>query len=190
MIQEYLSLFLAFSALFFVGFRLRKELNLFISSFLIIGLGIVLVEASMLVDLLSYRAADLGIRVLITSLFSYILLITTYLTIKLMNKKKRQVLWKVPIVGALAGFYFEFNYIPYICTGYLIVSTFILYSAKGDYGYLVKKLLRLIPAIAAVYFINDYKILALNITLILIIIGISPILDLVLISSKFKKANS
>lgn len=196
MLVEYISLlvvvvFLSIFLLKFFKHLIKFHIpNLFLATF-VINIALLLIsQVAYLTELLGYQQIHQVQKALITSMFSFVLLFTSYINIEVLDKKKLQVLWKIPIIGLLAGFFFEYKYIVLIAVGYWMGSLIALQLSSKNHRFFMKKLGWLLPAVASLIYFEPVLFHGLNITLILIIIGSSPILDLVLINSHFKKADS
>jgi hypothetical protein len=119
--------------------------------------------------------------------FSVYLSLICLISIKELNKKKVQTLWRIPFLGFFAGMYFELKYTPYICIGYCAVALFIVFKERERLRYLLKYTLFMLFLAVITLWISIHSVEILNIYLFSLVLGMSPILRLANISSLLKE---
>ena len=86
------------------------------------------------------------------------------------TKQKIKVLWRVPLIALLVGYYFELKYLPFLCGGYLLIAVGILLRNYKEYRVIVPNvLLYILPILGMIYFF-EAKLWIFNIIVFVILI--------------------
>jgi hypothetical protein len=144
---------------------------------------IVLCEAALVFDSLTFIRFELVYKTALTTIYSVLLTLISFVCIKDMTPKKVKILWRIPFIGFFAGSYFELNYISFICAAYLGICFIMLWREKLRYRFLIKKLLFILPATIGIFFLKINMLSYLNIMLLWLVIFCSPILTISNVSS-------
>ncbi len=136
-------------------------------------------------DKISYAQHELALKTSLVGIFSIFMTLICILAIKNLSARKIKTLWRVPILGILVGMYFEWKYIPLICTGYCVVAAIILLKDKIRLRFLLKKAILMILAGFLVFIVTPGQLLFINLFLILVLMASFPILNMANITSLF-----
>lgn len=147
----------------------------------LLAIGFILVAQCLLLgDKMTIITFQNFFNPLVALIFSCILAMVSLLAIP-GNALPKQIktLWRIPIIGFLAGMYFELFYLKYICLANLILAIGISYKRGTELRYLLVKLLPLlVPALMIVIFeINN--LIIMNLVLFFILVWGYPILNVV-----------
>jgi hypothetical protein len=102
------------------------------------------------------------------------------------TKQKTKVLWRIPIIAALVGYYFEYEYFAMICAGYWAISFLALAIKWKEYRIIISHLILYIFPIVGMIYIEVNKLWILNIILIALIFLSRNLWSLSIINMKFK----
>jgi hypothetical protein len=115
-------------------------------------------------------------------LFTQVILIKVYPY----TKQKMKVLWRIPIIASLVGYYFEYEYFPVICAGYWFISFLALAVKWKDYRILISHIVLYVFPIVGMIYIEVNRLWILNIILIALIFLSRNIWNISIINMKFK----
>jgi hypothetical protein len=102
------------------------------------------------------------------------------------TKQKVKVIWRLPFIATLVGYYFEYEYFPLICGGYWLISFLALAVKWKDYRVIISHIILYIFPIVGMIYIEVNRLGILNIILITLIFISKNIWNISIINMNFK----
>ncbi len=193
---DILSLFFLGFVSFWYGSRCLLQINrfktveFFITTHVISVWALVASQAVFFQDLISMYHYEQVLKVVVTLLFSLYLALVTLLTLDQLEGKKIKTIWRIPLIGFLAGLYFDLEYIAFICMGHYVILHIILWKRKVYYRYLRRYLIYLLPVCVALFFIKTQNIWEFNLIFIWLVVLGNHFLNLAHIRSRIESEES
>ena len=149
---------------------IKTEQVMVILSTLAMGVVIVL-EYFVLNDQINLLLFERTLRPVLGLIFAIFLTLVILLSMSEgIPKKKMKTLWRIPIIGFLAGLYFELPYVTYICAGNVALCVMICQRNIGSMRYLRVKVIPLILVVIILTFTKIENLAMLNLALLLCIV--------------------
>lgn len=158
----------------------------FIFLFMILVLGCLVGETLYIFDQISQQYFVMIYKLSVAGLFGLVFAHTVLIRIFPYSKQKSKVIWRIPIISMLVGYYFELKYLPIICAGYLLISVLALLVKAKEYRVIYPKILILIIPVIGLFFIDTNLLWTINIVYFLILLLIQNIWELAIVNMKFK----
>lgn len=125
-------------------------------------------------------------KVTLVGIFAIIFTQTILLKVYPYTKQKIKVLWRIPIIGMLVGYYFEFQYLSFICIGYWLAAMIALCVKYRDYRVLIPRLAIIVLPAFALFYVKIESLWLLNIVVLFLLLGSRSLNNISIINMKFK----
>ena len=165
--------------------RIESAITIAALHFLFIGLVLGL-QVVMLVDAFSYNLyLKLSNSALVFS-FATVTMLVNLIALEKFDSKKIKTLWKIPLIGILAGFYFESKYISLICAGYYGISLFVLWSRRTHFRQIYKALAPLSFVLLGLFIFDIRNVLYFNLLIALFLFLTKKLVSFALINARVR----
>ena len=119
--------------------------------------------------------------------FSLYLAMISLIVIQDNSAGKIKTLWRIPILGLLAGTYFELKYVIYIAMGNLLLFFIIPFKQKKKFRYLYVKLSPFLALLPGLYFLQIENILYLNLFILFTVYYAQELVKFINVNSMFRR---
>lgn len=135
---------------------------------------------------LSFMQFEKSFKTFLALVFSLYLALVSLIVIQDSAAKKIKTLWRIPVLGLLAGTYFELKYVIYIAMGNLILTLLIPFKRKEHFRYLILKLWPFILCFPGLYFLRIENLWYINLFILLCVLISGEVIKIANVNGMFR----